>query len=86
MARLSRLHAFENPAFRRGTSPAVATCIQWFEFREASMKMNGIILAGCAAFLALGSAASAQTAMTGTVTRIDRIDGVVAIQLQRTPV
>ena len=50
------------------------------------MKMTGIILAGCAAFIALGSAASAQTPMTGTVTRIDRIDGVVAIQLQRTPV
>ena len=46
------------------------------------MKMTGIILAGCAAFIALGSAASAQTQMTGTVTRIDRIDGIIAIQLQ----
>ena len=49
------------------------------------MKITGIILAGCAAFIALGSAASAQTAMTGTVTRIDRIDGTIAIQLQRAP-
>jgi hemolysin activation/secretion protein len=49
------------------------------------MKMTGIILAGCAAFIALGSAASAQQAMTGTVTRIDRIDGTIAIQLQTTP-
>ena len=49
------------------------------------MKMTGIILAGCAAFIALSSAASAQTPMTGTVTRIDRIDGMIAIQLQRTP-
>jgi hypothetical protein len=48
------------------------------------MKMTGIILAGCAAFISLSSAASAQQAMTGTVTRIDRIDGIVAIQLQRT--
>jgi hemolysin activation/secretion protein len=49
------------------------------------MKTTGIILAGCAAFIALGSAASAQQAMTGTVTRIDRIDGIIAIQLQRAP-
>ena len=49
------------------------------------MKINGIILAGCAAFIALGSMASAQTPMTGTVTRIDRIDGTIAIQLQRAP-
>ena len=49
------------------------------------MRMSGIILAGCAGFIALGSAASAQTPMTGTVTRIDRLDGTVAIQLQRTP-
>ena len=47
------------------------------------MKMTGIILTGCAAFIALGSAASAQTAMTGTVTRIDRLDGTVSIQLQK---
>jgi len=70
---------------REGTNPTVAAYIQWFEFREASMKINGIILAGCAAFIALGSAASAQTPMTGTVTRIDRIDGTIAIQLQRAP-
>ena len=49
------------------------------------MKMTGIILAGCAAFIALVSAASAQTSMTGTVTRIDRIDGTIAIELIRTP-
>jgi hemolysin activation/secretion protein len=49
------------------------------------MKMTGIILAGCAAFISLSSAASAQQAMTGTVTRIDRLDGIIAIQLQKTP-
>ena len=37
------------------------------------------------AALALGSVASAQQPMTGTVTRIDRIDGTIAIQLQKTP-
>ena len=49
------------------------------------MKMTGIILAGCAAFIALGSAASAQTQMTGTVTRIDRISGTIAIQTSTQP-
>ena len=48
------------------------------------MKTASIILAGLAA-LTLSSAASAQEAMTGTVTRIDRLDGTVAIQLQKTP-
>src|SRR5436190_19789122 len=47
------------------------------------MKMSGIILAGCAAIIALGSAASAQQGLTGTVTRIDRLDGTVSIQLQK---
>ena len=47
------------------------------------MKMSGIILAGCAAIIALGSAASAQQGLTGTVTRIDRLDGTVLIQLQK---
>lgn len=47
------------------------------------MKTTGIILAGCAAIIALGSAASAQQGLTGTVTRIDRLDGTVSIQLQK---
>jgi hypothetical protein len=48
------------------------------------MKMAKIMLAGLAA-LTFASAASAQQAMTGTVTRIDRLDGMIAIQLQKTP-
>lgn len=48
------------------------------------MKTTSILLAGLAA-LTLGSAAFAQEPMTGTVTRIDRIDGTIAIQLQKTP-
>jgi hypothetical protein len=46
--------------------------------------MAKTMLAGLAA-LTIASAASAQQAMTGTVTRIDRLDGVIAIQLQKTP-
>jgi len=48
------------------------------------MKTASILLAGLAA-LGLVSVASAQQAMTGTVTRIDRLDGTIAIQLQKTP-
>ncbi|MBA2397456.1 MAG: hypothetical protein H0V72_01910 [Bradyrhizobium sp.] len=48
------------------------------------MRMAKIMLAGLAA-LSFASAASAQQAMTGTVTRIDRLDGTIAIQLQKTP-
>ena len=48
------------------------------------MKTASIMLAGLAA-LTLGSVASAEQSMTGTVTRIDRLDGTIAIQLQRTP-
>ena len=48
------------------------------------MRMTRIMLAGLAT-LAFASAASAQQAMTGTVTRIDRLDGTIAIQLQKTP-
>jgi len=42
------------------------------------------MLAGLAA-LTFVSTASAEQAMTGTVTRIDRLDGTIAIQLQKTP-
>ena len=48
------------------------------------MKTASIILTGLAA-LSIGSVALAQQPMTGTVTRIDRLDGTIAIQLQKTP-
>jgi hypothetical protein len=51
--------------------------------REASMKMAKITLAGLAALTVLSSASLAQQGMTGTVTRIDRLDGTVSIQLQK---
>jgi hypothetical protein len=68
--------------FRKGTNPATATYLRRSKFREAPMKMARIILAS-AAFIALGSAASAQQGLTGTVTRIDRLDGTISIQLQK---
>ena len=47
------------------------------------MKMAKMVLAGMTALAALSSAALAQQGLTGTVTRIDRIDGTIAIQLQK---
>jgi hypothetical protein len=44
------------------------------------MKIVTIILAGTAALAIIGSAALAQQALTGTVTKIDRINGIIAIQ------
>ena len=47
------------------------------------MKMARITLAGLAALIALSSTSLAQQSLTGTVTRIDRLDGTVSIQLQK---
>jgi hypothetical protein len=47
------------------------------------MKTAKMMLAGLAALTALSSASLAQQALTGTVTRIDRLDGTVSIQLQK---
>jgi Cu/Ag efflux protein CusF len=44
------------------------------------MKITGMILVGAATLTIIGSAALAQQARTGTLTKIDRIHGVVAIQ------
>ena len=70
-------HTSENAA---GTIRPCRHYRQRFEFRETSMKTAKIMLAGLAT-LTLVSSASAQQAMTGTVTRIDRTDGTIAIQL-----
>ena len=43
------------------------------------MKLARIVLTGVAALVILGSAASAEQ-LTGTVTKIDRIHGIVAIK------
>lgn len=44
------------------------------------MKLSTIMIAGTTALTILGSAALAQEALTGTVTRIDRLNGTVGIQ------
>ena len=44
------------------------------------MKIAKIILAGTAALTIIGSAALAQQALTGTITKLNRINGTIAIQ------
>ena len=44
------------------------------------MKLPKTMIAGTAALTILGSTAFAQQPLTGTVTRIDRVNGTVAIQ------
>src|SRR3982075_3820873 len=44
------------------------------------MKIAKIIMAGTAALNIIGSAALAQPALTGTVTKVDRINRTIAIQ------
>jgi Cu/Ag efflux protein CusF len=44
------------------------------------VKIAKIMLAGIAALTINGSAALAQQALTGTITKVDRINGTVAIQ------
>lgn len=44
------------------------------------MKLANIVIAGAAALTIIGSSAHAQQTLTGTVTRIDRVNGTVAIQ------
>jgi hypothetical protein len=71
------LHRNRQPA---GTNPAIATYRQRFERPETPMNKAKIFLAGSAALIAVSSVAVAQQALTGTVTKIDRISGTVAIR------
>jgi Cu/Ag efflux protein CusF len=45
-----------------------------------AMTIAKIILAATAALTLLSSAALAQQALTGTVTKVDRINGIIAVQ------
>ena len=47
---------------------------------KTAMKIAKIILAGTAILAIIGSAALAQQALTGTVTKVDRINRTLAIQ------
>jgi len=47
------------------------------------MKIANIVLAGTAVLAIISAAALAQQALTGTVTKIDRINGTIAIQREQ---
>jgi|SRR5450755_3569253 Cu/Ag efflux protein CusF len=51
-----------------------------FKTRETAMKIARIILAGTAALTLVSSAALAQQTLSGTVTKVDRINGSIAIK------
>ena len=48
------------------------------------MKIAKIIFAGTAALAIIGSPALAQDALTGTITKVDRISSVIAVQPTQT--
>jgi uroporphyrinogen-III synthase len=63
-----------------GTNPAITAYRACFKNRETAMKIAKIILAGTAALTIISSATLAQQALTGTLTKVDRINRTVAIQ------
>jgi Cu/Ag efflux protein CusF len=63
-----------------GTNPGHRGLSRIFKNRETAMKIAKIMLAGTAALTIIGSAALAQQALTGTVTKVDRINRSVAIK------
>lgn len=68
------------PACFAGTNPAHAAYRAYPTKPESSMNIAKTIFAGTAILAIIGSAALAQDAATGTVTKVDRINGVIAIQ------
>jgi Cu/Ag efflux protein CusF len=63
-----------------GTNPADYGLSRICQNRETAMKIATIILAGTAALTIISSPALAQQALTGMVTKVDRINRIVAIQ------
>jgi Copper binding periplasmic protein CusF len=62
-----------------GTNPLVAAYLQRSENREISMKLARMMLAG-AMLVAVPSMTLAQQSLNGTITRIDRLNGTIAIR------
>jgi Cu/Ag efflux protein CusF len=63
-----------------GTNPAIAAYRACLTKQEIAMKIATIVLAGTAALTVIGSAALAQQALTGTLTKVDRISRTLAIR------
>jgi Cu/Ag efflux protein CusF len=63
-----------------GTNAAITAYRAYFKNRETALKIAKIILAGTAVLTIISSAAFAQQALTGTVTKVHRINRTIAIQ------
>jgi Cu/Ag efflux protein CusF len=63
-----------------GTNPGLAAYRQYPEIREIFMMTTRISWVAAAALTIVSSAAVAQQAQTGTVTKIDRTSGIIAIK------
>jgi Cu/Ag efflux protein CusF len=63
-----------------GTNRALEAYLRLTKAGEISMKMAKIVLAGSAALTILSSVALAQNGSTGTITKIDRLSGTIAIR------
>jgi Cu/Ag efflux protein CusF len=68
------------PASCLGTNLAAAAYPPRFKKQETAMKIAKIILAGTGALILVASAASAQQMLTGTITKVDRINSSLAIR------
>src|SRR4030088_2476136 len=66
--------------FRRNQSRPARLIAHMSKTGRIPMKTATIILAGTAALAIIGSAAVAQQALTGTVTGVNRLNGMVAIR------
>jgi Cu/Ag efflux protein CusF len=68
------------PASCPGTNLAAAAYPPRFKKQETAMKIAKIILAGTGALTLVASAALAQQMLTGTITKVDRINSSLAIR------
>jgi Cu/Ag efflux protein CusF len=67
-------------SFLAGTNLLVAPCRGWFQDWETNMKIAKLILASAAAVAFISSAALAQQALTGSITKVDAPNGKITIQ------
>jgi Cu/Ag efflux protein CusF len=79
----SKYHEAVRAAFFRsvrGTKASVAPCREHFQRRETNMKIAKIIFASAAAIPIICSGALAQQALTGSITKVDELNGKITIQ------
>jgi len=70
----------ERTGFLPGNQSRCRGLSSTFQKQETAMKITKIILAGTGALTLVASAALAQQMLTGTITKVDRINGSLAIR------